>query len=268
MSKELVVTDPMSLLPTKEELDIVMTIAEAAVSSQYFNKLGGKAGIVMIALYAKEIGVPIVSALMGGMTNVLGKITIAPELMNSLIRQNGHKLDILESTDQVCKIKGTRKDSGESYTASFTIQDAQKAGLVKSGGGYDKYAQDMLFARCISRLRRRLFPDVACRSYVHGEIEEEAEIIKDEKTEEAVVVQEAMDLNEYITSEQAQEIEENIHPDDKEYRENLLEYFGKIPDFTKLPAKSFNPCIKAVKRATKMKEKTVEGVVLANGEGE
>jgi hypothetical protein len=266
MSKEVTVTPVTSLIPTQDELNVVMTIAKTAVTSQYFKTLGGEAGIVMIALYAKEIGVPIVSALMGGMTNVMGKITISPELMNSLIRQNGHKLEILESTDQICRIKGTRRDTGETYIASFSLEDAKRARLVKEGGGYDKYATDMLFARCISRLRRRLFPDVACRSYVHGEIEEEPqsnEKKEPEQVEEAVsVVVAESHQPELISEAQVKEIEENILPTDKEYRDNLLGYFGNgkpLEDFSKLPAARFEGAMKAImKRKAKMQTKEEE----------
>jgi len=168
MTKELV-TVP-ALLPSKEDIDVIQFMVKAAADSKYFDKMGGPAGIMTIALYAREIGLPIMSALMGGLQNIMGKITMSPETMNSLIRQNGHKIEIQQCDTNGCKIKGTRRDTGESYTASFTLEDARRAGLVKSGGGYDKYSEDMCFARCISRLRRRLFPDVASRSYVHGEI--------------------------------------------------------------------------------------------------
>ncbi len=62
-------------------------------------------------------------------------------------------------------------DTQECYTASFSLDDARRAGLVRSGGGWEKYASDMLFARCISRLARRLFADVISTAYVEGEID-------------------------------------------------------------------------------------------------
>jgi hypothetical protein len=170
----------LALLPTKEELDVIQVMAKAASESKYFEKMGGAAAIFSIGLYAREIGIPLMTALHGGLVPVMGKITMSADMMNSLIRQKGHKLEILETTSTVCRIKGTRKDTGESYTCSFSIEDARRAGLVKSGGGYEKHTDDMLFARCISKLKRRLFPDVASRAYVHGELDEEPKEVKEE----------------------------------------------------------------------------------------
>jgi hypothetical protein len=164
-------TNEIALIPSRDELAIYESIAKYAADSKHFQNLGGVAGMMCIALYAREIGVSPMMAIMGGFSNVQGKITMSAELMGTLIRRNGHKLEILESTSTVCRIKGTRADTGESYTASFTIEEAQIAGLVKPGSGWQKYPSDMLFARTISRLRRRLFSDIATRAYVEGEIE-------------------------------------------------------------------------------------------------
>jgi hypothetical protein len=50
------------------------------------------------------------------------------------------------------------------------VSDAQKAGLVKPGGGWTKWPKDMCFARALSRLARQLFSDVIGIGYVEGEI--------------------------------------------------------------------------------------------------
>lgn len=159
------------LIPTQEEVKAIEVMAKQAVESKYVEKLGGYAGVFSIAMYARELGVPIMSALFGGMANIMGKITIAPQLMNALIRKRGHKLKI-DSTDQRCIIEGIRKDTGESCSVSFSVEDAKKAGIYKDNGGWAKYPSDMCFARALSRLARRLFPDVIGMAYVEGEIDE------------------------------------------------------------------------------------------------
>ena len=161
------------LIPTNEEIKGIETMAKYACDSKFFNNLGGASGIFSIMMYAKEIGIPPMQAVMGGMHNIQGKIQVSPALMNSMIRRAGHKLEI-DSTDARCIIKGTRKDTGETCTVSFSVDDARKANIYKAGGGWEKYPSDMCFARAISRLSRRLFPDVIGVSYVEGEIQEEA----------------------------------------------------------------------------------------------
>lgn len=168
------------LIPTQAEIAAIEVMAKQAVESKFIEKLGGFAGAFSIAMYARELNVPIMSALFGGMSNIMGKITIAPQLMNAMLRKAGHKLKI-DSNDQRCIIEGTRKDTGEKCEVSFSLEDARKAGLVKPNGGWEKYPSDMCFARALSRLARRLFPDVIGFAYVDGELED-AESIKEADT--------------------------------------------------------------------------------------
>jgi hypothetical protein len=163
----------IELVPTRDEMEIYESIAKYATDSKYFDKLGGIGGIMCIALRAREMGISPFEAIYGGFSNVQGKLTMSSELMGSLIRRSGHKLQIIQSSNSVCEIKGTRSDTGESYVAIFTMEEARMAGLVRNGSGWEKYPSDMLYARCISRLRRRLFQDIATKAYVEGEIEDE-----------------------------------------------------------------------------------------------
>lgn len=180
MSKE------TSLIPTVHEMQAIEAICKYAVDSKYFQSLGGFPGVMCIALYAREIGVPTMTAIMGGFSNVQGKITMSADLMHSLLRSNGVRLKIVQSDETRCEIYGKRNDTGDEYTSVYTIENARKAGLVKAGGAYEKNTSDMLFARCISRLRRRLAPDIATRSYVEGELDDDRE---ETQVSESVAVQ-------------------------------------------------------------------------------
>ena len=172
------------LIPAADEMKALETMATAATNSKFFNTLNGKDGIFSIMLYAREIGVPPMQALMGGLHNVQGKITMSAQLMNSMIRKAGHKIEILESTNAVCILKGTRKDTGETATISFSLEEARNAGVYKSGGSWDKYPSDMCFARALSRLARRLFPDIIGTAYVEDEIEDKEKEKDDAEVEE------------------------------------------------------------------------------------
>lgn len=156
---------------SSEQIKALETIADYAFNSKHFDKLGGKSAIFCIAMYAQELGLNPMTCLFGGMRAVQGNIEVSPRMMNTMIRKAGHKLEIIQSDDTICKIKGTRHDTKEDYVAIFSFDDAKRAGLVKSNGGWEKYASDMLFARCISRLARRLFADVISTAYVEGEMD-------------------------------------------------------------------------------------------------
>lgn len=159
-----------NLIPIKDEFDVYMTMARKAFESHFVKHLGSEAAVLNIMLMARELGVPPMQAIMGGMNIIQGKVEISPRLMNTMIRKAGHRMEITCSAE-ACTIKGTRNDTKEEYAASFNMAEARAAGLVKSNGPWEKYPSDMLFARCMSRLARRLFPDVIASSYVEGEIE-------------------------------------------------------------------------------------------------
>lgn len=238
-----------STLPTKDDFEILSKIATTAHESKYFEKQGNLQGIFCLALYAHEIGRPPMAALFGGLHNINGKIVMSSEMIHAMIREAGHGMDILECSFSKCCIKGTRKETGESYTCSYSLEEAKRAGLVRPGSVWEKFPDSMMFARCVSTLRRRLFPDIASRAYVEGEIEPE-DVKEATKKAEVVVITEQVshlatetpqeikteqDLGEpkaeeapcVINSEEALSIESLIHPEDLEYRENLLAFSWK-----------------------------------------
>jgi hypothetical protein len=232
--KEKIMSKELALVPTKEEFDIIQMMAKTASDSKHFEKLGGFPGIFSLALYAREMGIPAMTALHGGLVSVMGKITMSAEMMNSLIRQKGHKLEILECNARICRIKGTRKDTGEIYTAEFSLEDAKRAGLIKNGGGYDKHTDDMLFARCISKLKRRLFPDVACKAYVEGELEdseEETESVKEESKIVEINIEEVKPS--MMTDGHSKEIYEIIDGE-VDYLEKILKHY-KVSSLENIP---------------------------------
>lgn len=149
-------------------------MAKKAADSRLFQALGGEPGIVSVMLYARELGLPPMQAISGGLNVVKGKVELSARTINSMIRRAGHSLKILEHTDEVCRIVGKRRDTGEEYESSFSITDAKRAGIYANT--WERYPRDMVFNRAVSRLGRVLFPDVIGNSYVEGEIKEAIEV--------------------------------------------------------------------------------------------
>jgi hypothetical protein len=141
-------------------------------------------------------------------------------MMSALIRKSGHHIGIKENSDNSCTLVGKRLDSGETATVSYTFAEAQKAGLVKTGGGWMKNPKDMCFARALSRLARQLFSDVIGIGYVEGEIKamEAVPIIPDDVTTEENYEDPAEVLNEYLSL---------FDQDDKHYALEYLSVVGK-----------------------------------------
>lgn len=159
-----------ALTPSDHELMVYSTMAKQAVASKMYRGVGDEAGVMMVMLAAREMGIPPMSALNGGVNIINGKVEIAARMMSAMIRRAGHSITIKESTDTSCTLYGKRKDTNDTAEVSYTLEEAKKAGLVKPGGGWTRNPKDMCFARAISRLARQLFSDVIGVGYVEGEI--------------------------------------------------------------------------------------------------
>ena len=173
---------PIAYFPTKEEISTFHFLAQTAAQSGLYSGIGGDQKILMIILAAREMGIPIFQALNGGIWNIQGKVELSPRLMASMIRRAGHSIDIKVLDENECVLVGTRKDNGDTHTAKFSLEDAKAAGLTGKGV-WKSYAEDMLYARAMSRLGRRLFADVIGTSYVQGEISDAKTEKKESKVE-------------------------------------------------------------------------------------
>jgi hypothetical protein len=168
-----------SSIPTESELKSYQIIANIAYNNPHWKKLGGNgkpeevvSTILSVMLLARELGFSPMQAVSGGINNIQGKFEISARLMNQAIRSRGHKVQVKLLTDEVCTIWGQRKDTFEEMESTYTLEEARRSGLVKDGGAWKKNPQDMLFARSISRLARRLYPDCIGGCYVEGELQE------------------------------------------------------------------------------------------------
>lgn len=120
----------------------------------------GKPGDVLAAgLYGQEIGLGI-SAALSYIHVINGRPTLSAEGMVALIRARGHSIGG-ETTAQVAIVRGKRADTGDEMSVEWTIEMADRAGLLKkAGSNWAAYPESMLWARAVSQLARMLFPDV------------------------------------------------------------------------------------------------------------
>src|SRR5271168_61475 len=182
-------TNTLALIPDDNEFKKMQIIANTAAVSGLYSSVGSEQKIFMILLAARELGILPMQALNGGIWNIQGKIEISARLMNAMIRRAGHSIRIVESTSRKCIIEGRRVDNGDTFTAQFTIEDAHAAGL-SNRPTWKAYTEDMLFARAMSRLGRRLFSDVIGECFVEGEIREAKNINYEHTLVETVYVEE------------------------------------------------------------------------------
>ena len=176
---------PVTAFPAPEELNTIWKLCERIANTEFVPRTlkGRPEAIACAVLFGRELGIGPMQALQSVQV-IEGKPSASPELMRALILRAGHKLDIVSSPTSAT-ISGERCDNGSKGAASFTVDDAVKAGLCRKGEHgqavarssngkvlpWESYTEDMLVARATSRLARRLFSDViAGVSYVPEEM--------------------------------------------------------------------------------------------------
>jgi len=74
-------------------------------------------------------------------------------------------------TEEAYKVVCLMKKGGKSYYGTFSMGAAQKAGLLKSGGGWEKYPKNMLEARAGMFAARKACPTVFAGIYSTEEVQ-------------------------------------------------------------------------------------------------
>lgn len=156
-------------LVTRNEITLdtwqaIREIAPVAKDSRLFGVATAEQAM-MIMLKGKELGLSL-TASFEFVTVIENKPALIPRGALALIL-NSPMLDGLEIKDEVGKdgkpsacVVTMKRKNGFSYTAQFTMEDAQRAGLVKPGSGWEKYPANMLRARAIGFCADIVFPDV------------------------------------------------------------------------------------------------------------
>lgn len=164
------------------EIEHTNNLCKALAQTPHYKKLGPD-GIFAIVSMSQALGVDVKQALNGGLYFVKGKVEMTSALMNSLIRSAKHSITKdKRSDDTICILHGRRADNGDTWTESFSLEDAKKAGIANNMV-WKTYTRDMLFARALSRLARQLFPDVIKGCYVQGEIDPSFDMHKVDEVE-------------------------------------------------------------------------------------
>lgn len=117
-------------------------------------------------LTGRELGLPPMAAL-SSIHMVKGRPGISAEMMRGLVTQRGHQIRFGKVSSQQVTVSGRRRedrgDEGAWTEVTWTMQDAEQAGLLRSQPNYKLYPRQMLTARATTELCRLLFADV-----IHG----------------------------------------------------------------------------------------------------
>jgi hypothetical protein len=160
------------VLTTFEQVD---AMAKRLAESDLLPKTlkGRPADVAIILLTGIEFGLQPMAAIRG--INVIeGKASMSADLLSGLVQQKVHVCEyfrMVTCTDTVASFETKRHGHAEAVKLSYTIEQAQRAGLTGKDN-WKKHPADMLAARCISRLAKRVYPDITQGCYVPDEEDE------------------------------------------------------------------------------------------------
>lgn len=146
----------------KMSLRDVFQLAEVLVPSGFLPKrIQSIPEAVAIMLTGQEIGVGAMAALRH-ITVVEGRPNLSAELMLGLINHTYGRgvARVKETTNEQCTVEWRNPGWDDTGTYTFTIQDAQRAGLANKPN-WKSYPAAMLRARAVSAMARMAFPEVA-----------------------------------------------------------------------------------------------------------
>jgi len=229
------------------ELEDTNKMCEQLLKTKYYNDIG-QTGVFAIIQTAKSLGINPIQALQGGLYYFKGRIEMSARMMGALIRSRGHSFTISKIDDSTCTINGKRIDSKDSMAATFTITEAKKAGIYKNT--WVSYPQDMLYARTLSRLARRLFPDIIGNCYVEGEINTDKDLHAIECN--AIAESPVIEKKDVRTVEEIHALNDvfNVVP---EYKKEIELFLRKkeILSFQDMPKEMYSKVLKKAKEKIK-----------------
>ena len=167
---------------SRSDLQEIFQLGEVFARSGAFADTRSAAMAIVKILAGRELGFPAVASVVG-IHIVEGKPVIGSHLLAAAIRSSGrYDFEILEHTDQVCRLRFKRK-LGDNWkdlepVECLTLEEAVSKGWTVTGAGkskptWKKTPKNMLFARCISNGYRFHCPDLfsALGFYVEDELE-------------------------------------------------------------------------------------------------
>lgn len=138
-------------------------LAKFAFESRLFGAFGSPQACLLVIMAGRELGMPTMHALRA-FDIIEGKPTLKADALRATVIRSGilHYFRCTERTAERATFKAKRGDDPE-ITLTYTIAEANAAGLVKPNSGWAKNPADMLVARAGSKLARLIAPDV-----IHG----------------------------------------------------------------------------------------------------
>jgi len=156
---------PVTVLPSAAEFEASMAVARVLAQTKFVpESYRGSPEEVMAAIFTgRELGIGAMQSLRD-IHMIDGRPVFSASLMLSQLRRGGVKILDSESTEERAFIRAQRMDTGEIAEVEWTYAQAElitrKGKKLVDGDNWKNYRLDMLWARCVGRLARRLGSDL------------------------------------------------------------------------------------------------------------
>lgn len=179
--------------------------AMALYKSGFFTDLKSEAQAIVKVMAGSELGLPPFAS-MTGIHIIKGKPVLGSNLLATLVKNDARYDYKVEKADaKICTITWYENGKAVGHN-SFTIEEAAAAELTGKDN-WKHYAEDMLFARAISRGARRFAPGIFGGAPVYtedemgvtieGELEDVEDPVEERETIYDIVVEAGLSENEH-----------------------------------------------------------------------
>lgn len=177
------ITIHMPSLPSPQEVESLSQICKIAAYSGFVNSSSNNltvraADAFFVAMFGREIGVPVMSALKG--INVIeGKLCCSGQLLLSLMRRAGVEVEIPDPATLTDSATIRVKRPGGSWKEySYSMAMAEKAGLAGKNT-WKKYPAELMIWRSVGIANRFETPDITGGLHTIEEIKPDWEVDAD-----------------------------------------------------------------------------------------
>lgn len=161
-----------ALMVWAQEADLAYQMAQKLAATSFVpQSLRGKPGDITAAILAgAELGLKPMATLKS-IDVIQGTPALRAHAMRAIVQKQGHEIELVESDDRHCVMRGRRKGSDSWQSVEWTIQRAALMKLTDKGE-WKKQPQNMLVARATGELCRLIASDALHgMAYVSEELE-------------------------------------------------------------------------------------------------
>jgi len=165
-------TDTLPAVRPRSELDDLARLGQwlAWAESGNQDEKSRGAGAALRLYYARELGLTPMAA--SELSLINGRLVVGAALLRALARRAGYWIQRLEDNDTSCTARITDTNGQVLGHATFTIEDARRAGLIRDRSAWKTHPARMLWARASANVIKDFAPEVALGMVLDDEVQE------------------------------------------------------------------------------------------------